>query len=96
MDLPDALNVIDELRAERDSLKERLAEVDGKHAKELADVKYQHAQHLAAIEHGDCVSTATYKAALARAKSAMVLEIDNGSMKISASAQDGLNLEPKP
>ena len=90
MDLPDALNIIDELRAERDSLKERLAEVDGKHAKELADVRYQHAQHLAAIEHGDCVSTATYKAALARAKSGLVL--DKGSMKISASAQE---LEPK-
>ena len=93
MDLPDALNIIDELRAERDSLKERLAEVDGKHAKELADVKYQHSAHLAAIEHGDCVSVQTYKAALARAKSGSLVTENGG---LTEAARSGLNLEPKP
>ena len=90
MDLPDALNIIDELRAERDSLKERLAEVDGKHAKELADVRYQHAQHLAAIEHGDCVSTSHHKSMLAKARGT------NGVIALTDVARDGLNLEPKP
>lgn len=72
MDLPDALNMIDELRAENDGLKERLAEVDGKHAKELADVKYQHAMHLQAIEHGDCVSVKHHRAMVARARTESV------------------------
>ena len=93
MDLPDAMNIIDELRAENDGLKERLAEVDGRHAKELADVKYQHAMHLQAIEHGDCVSTAVYKSALARAKSG-ALVTENGGL--TEAARSGLNLEPKP